>query len=356
MKPLVRQRLDPSIAARQAISRLCNDVTRPFINFGVVNTRNPTFLRVSSPWGENFKLSNGGNMPDLREFDWSGSREADEAMRQALNDDGIFVVRNVLSHDEIGKLRSIVREHLTRSGLRFNLGRTQQNVAKEVPELAFVFSHPRIVHIIKQVLGESNVVFTGLGDVHMNMLSGWHKDSGETVPGGYFTGPYMTSPDCRVYKVAVYLQDTGKRDGFTARLGSHRHTDLSTGEEINARSRVGDIVVFDVRITHTGQLPDPVEKGLKGLSRVVNKGQRDKQDASWVSRLKAGYWKVIGRRDRLSVFFIYGAPNSFTYDYVEANMRRQDRQDAGGGAASVPPELRQALESAGISVRDASSR
>lgn len=277
-------------------------------------------------------------------------------MRQALDSDGIFVVRNVLSEEEVGRLRDSVRQHLTRTGLRFNLGKTQQNVVEEVPELAFIFSHPRILQVAKQVLGESNVVFSGLGDVHMNMLSGWHKDSGETVPGGYFTGPYMTSPDCRVYKVAIYLQDTGRRDGFTLRLGSHRHADLSTGELTNARSRLGDIVFFDVRISHTGQLPDPVEQGLKGLGRVVNKGQRDRQDPSWVSRLKASYWKLIRRRDRLSVFFIYGAPNSFTYDYVEANTRRQARQGSGGGLTSLPPELTEALNREGVALCDPSMK
>ncbi|WP_179474485.1 phytanoyl-CoA dioxygenase family protein [Mycolicibacterium vinylchloridicum] len=295
-------------------------------------------------------------MAGLREFDCAEVLESAPAMRQALDEDGIFVVRNVLSAEEVGQLRGILRQHLTGSGVRLSLGRTQPNAAAKVPALSFIFAHPQIVQVITQVLGESNVVFTGHCDIHMNMLSGWHKDSGETVPGGYFTGPYMTSPDCRVYKVAIYLQDTGPRDGFTARLGSHRYTDLTTGEKLTARSHIGDIVVFDVRITHTGQLPDPVEKGLKGLSRVLNKGQRDKQDPQWVSRLKAAYWKAIGRRDRLSVFFTYGAPNSFTYDFAEANMTRQARQGADAGSTGLPPRLREALENEGVSLCDASSK
>lgn len=289
-------------------------------------------------------------MATVREFDWSQASESAPAMRQALDEDGIFVVRNVLSPEEVDRLRDTLRRHLTTNGVRLSLGKTQPNAAAKVPDLAFIFAHPRIVQVITQVLGESNVVFTGHCDIHMNMLSGWHKDSGETVPGGYFTGPYMASPDCRVYKVAIYLQNTDLRDGFTARLGSHHQPDLSIGEKVNAQSRIGDIVVFDVRITHTGQLPDTVEKGLKGLSRVINKGQRDKQDPSWITRLKARYWKAIGRRDRLSVFFTYGAPNTFTYDFANANMNRQARQGAAGGLTGLPPQLREALESEGVSL------
>lgn len=289
-------------------------------------------------------------MVNLREFDSVAVLDSAPAMRQALDEDGIFVVRDVLSPDEVAKLRDILRSHLTKRGLRHSLGKTQPNAAEEVPDLAFICAHPRILDVMTQVLGESNVAFTGHCDIHMNMLSGWHKDSGETVPGGYFTGPYMTSPECRVYKVAIYLQDTGPRDGFTARLGSHRQTDLGVGEALTARSRIGDIVVFDVRITHTGQLPDLVEKGIKGLSRVLNKGQRHKQDASWILRLKAGYWKLIGRRDRLSVFFTYGAPNTFTSDFAEANARRQARQGADVSSTGLPPSLREALESEGVSL------
>lgn len=292
-------------------------------------------------------------MVGVREFGTDEVPQGAARMRKALDDDGIFVVRNALSQNEISDLRDIVRGHLSRRGLRFSLGKTQPNAAGELPELAFIFAHPGILSVVKQVIGETDVVFTGHCDIHMNMLSGWHKDSGETVPGGYFTGPYMTAADCRVYKVAVYLQDTGRRDGFTARLGSHRHTDLSIGDKVNVQSRAGDIVVFDVRITHTGQLPDPVEKGLKGLSLALNRRERDREDPTGVSRLKAVYWKLIGRRDRLSVFFTYGAPNAFTYDFAEANMNRQTRQGATGGSGGLPPNLTAALASEGVKVFDA---
>ena len=119
------------------------------------------------------------------------------------------------------------------------------------------------------------------------------------------------------------------------------------------QSRIGDIVVFDVRITHTGQLPDPVEKGLMGLSLALNRGQRDREDPAWVSRVKALYWRLIGRRDRLSVFFTFGAANTFTHDFARANMSRQTRQGAARGSASLPPKLSDALESEGVKLSDA---
>jgi hypothetical protein len=303
------------------------------------------------------EIGSGRNLPNtigLREFDGSGSLDSADEMRQALDQDGIFVVRNALSPADVAELRSILLRNLPKGGQRFMLGRGQFNASVKVPELAFIFSHQRILKVIKQVLGEDNVVFTGHCDIHMNMLSGWHKDSGENVPGGYFSGPYMTSDDCRVYKVAVYLQDTAPGDSFTARLGSHRETDLTVGPEVDVLSRTGDIVVFDVRITHVGQLPNPIEKGLVGVSRLINRGSRERQDPAWVSRIKETYWKLTGRRDRLAVFFTYGADNTFTYDFAEANMNRQERVgSAHDSTESLPPALSAALANEGVALSPA---
>jgi hypothetical protein len=50
-----------------------------------------------------------------------------------------------------------------------------------VPDLAFIFTHPRILTVLKQMLGETNVVFTGHCDIHMNLLSGWHAKPGGVI-------------------------------------------------------------------------------------------------------------------------------------------------------------------------------
>jgi hypothetical protein len=54
------------------------------------------------------------------------------------------------------------------------LGKTQPNASVALPELASVFAHERVVTLVKTVLGDDKVVFTGHCDAHMNMLSGWH--------------------------------------------------------------------------------------------------------------------------------------------------------------------------------------
>lgn len=274
-------------------------------------------------------------------------------LRRALKDDGFAVIRGLLSVTEIAGLRAIVRDHLVRRGVRFGLGKSQPNAAIAVPQLGFVFANDNIVRLFKTILGEDQVVFTGHCDIHMNMLSGWHKDSGEAF-GGYFRGDYFAASECRVYKIAVYLQDSDVRAGLAIRPGSHRTPTLMFADEVRIATRVGDVVVFDVRASHAGQLPDPVEKGIKALNSLFTRGDRTKPDSRLAGALKALYWKLIRRRERLSVFFTFGYPNEYTFDFAFANMTRQAKQ-VGRADTKLPDELAARLLALGVTPYDVST-
>ena len=273
-----------------------------------------------------------------------------DSMRRDLQRDGAFVVRNLLDQSEIQRLRAIVKGSLTRRGKRFSLGKTQPNAAIGVPELGFVFSHPKILSIFRAIYGEENVMFTGHCDIHMNMLSGWHKDSGESM-GGYFRGNYFSSPECNVHKVAIYLQDAGAKDGLTVRLGSHSTADIKAGREAKLDTKAGDIVIFDVRLNHAGQLPDMLERILKGSNALLTGRDRHKEDFAAINLIKDLYWMLIGRRDRLSIFFTYGARNSYTYDFSYFNILRQQKQ-ANMDNTTLPPDLMDRLRSAHVTPFD----
>lgn len=280
---------------------------------------------------------------ELKTFEWTGADKIDApSMLAALETEGAFLLRNALSAEEIALAREQVRRKLVAEGRRLSLGKTQPNAAILAPEIDWVLSQPNIVNTFKAIL-DREAIFTGHCDIHMNMLSGWHKDSGEHI-GGYFKGDYFGADDCRVYKAAVYLQDAGPRDGLTVRLGSHR-SNSHEGVEVRIPSRCGDVVFFDVRLSHTGQLPDTVETGIKVFAKLFKQG--DGQDPAWVTRTKELYWKVIGRRDRLSIFFTFGAANRFTQEFAFANMLRQNNQ-SGAAVVQVPKTLSDDLRKQGV--------
>jgi hypothetical protein len=286
---------------------------------------------------------------DLPRFQWSQSLIAQpvELVRQ-VREQGCAVVSSVFSAQEIETMRSTVREHLTTSGSRFSLGKTQPNAAIVVPDLGWIFAHPRVVSLFQALIGSPSPVFTGHCDIHMNMLSGWHRDSGEAF-GSYFTGDYFSDDECRVYKMAIYLQDTEEGDSLKVVPHAHRVPQFDSSKGHPLFTSVGDVVIFDVRLPHTGQLPDMVEKGIKAINIAMKGRDRTVEDSPIATRLKQAYCRLVGREDRLSIFFTYGADNRRTEEFARANMDRQNRQ-ANVQETSLPGPLVESLISRGVKV------
>ncbi|MFT4046713.1 MAG: phytanoyl-CoA dioxygenase family protein [Solimonas sp.] len=282
---------------------------------------------------------------------WSNGAPTAKELQSHVERDGFVIVKNVFTKDEISRLRSIVYGHLNKKGARFSLGKTQPNAALAVPDLQYIFYHDRVVDLFKRLIGPNETVFTGHCDIHMNMLSGWHKDSGE-VYGGYFKGDYINADDCRVFKMAIYLQDATKHDGLTVRIGSHRKLGTTDGAPIQAKTQSGDVVLFDVRLTHTGQLPDNIEKGIKALNIALKGSDRRVEDHPLATKFKGIYWKLINRRDRLSIFFTFGKNNAYTQQFAQANMSRQNTQ-AGLKTIELPKELITAFNNYNVMVATA---
>lgn len=252
-----------------------------------------------------------------------------DKLAQEIETNGFAIAKNILSKNEILQLREIVKEHFKTKGVPCANGLTQPNAAIEVPELEWLFYHPKIIAIMRQLLGEE-IIFTSHCDVHSRTMSGWHKDDGmQVMPGGYFSQPMYENPNCRVYKVALYLQNHANNlGGLTIRKKSHKFASINDGEETYLKTKAGDIIIFDVRLTHTGQrdfVPLPQFKKVSDLlQKVIKKvGNMDRDRSNLY--LKDIYDKLSG--DRLSIFFTYGASNQHTIDFAVNNMKRQIMQN-----------------------------
>jgi hypothetical protein len=264
-----------------------------------------------------------------------GQQNDDLAHR--MSHDGYAVVRNFFDAAEIARLREIVAAHFKRRGNRHNLGQTQPNAAIEVPDLSWLYSMPKVINLFRQALATDDVVFTCHCDIHNSMLSGWHKDSGESR-GGYFHGDYFRAEDCKVYKMAVYLQDHyGTGDGLSVRAASHHDPNRTVGKEVAIDTRSGDVILFDVRLTHAGQRPSTIERALMRMNGILG-GTPDKNDVWPVYAARKLYCRLRGASDRLSIFFTFGYPNEFTEQFSRANMLRQIEQN-GGKAGVLPADL-----------------
>lgn len=252
------------------------------------------------------------------------------SLRNALDKDGYAIIRQLLTPAEVERLRSTLSNFFNESGVLYHLGKTQPNASIEVPELSWLFSHPNVVRIFKEALGDGPV-FTGHCDIHQDMFSDWHKDTGRN--DSYFTENCFVD-DCNVLKMAFYLQDHEQGDGLSVRKGSQGKRNFTEGEVEVLRTAPGDAVIFDVRLTHRGRVPDGLDKTLHLFSRAVKKGLKmlpfkslhKPGDLELAYRLRRLYSDMRGQRKRFSIFFTYGANNRFSRQFSAANMKRQLNQ------------------------------
>ena len=127
---------------------------------------------------------------------------------------------------------------------------------------ALAYNH-KVRRELRRVLG-GPFRFLGHNDIGINVSIGWHKDR--------LNGPYRQfetvdpwSKDSvgrpmSIVKALVYLQDHGNDNGALRLVpGSHRVPSLEhrADQEKILHPRAGDVILFDQRITHRGQVADP---------------------------------------------------------------------------------------------------
>ena len=261
-------------------------------------------------------------------------------MRAAIERDGYVVARSLLSLNEIKRLRETLLTHFARQWNWEGLGKHQPNASSEIPGIGWVFAQPSIVRVFRELTYSSHPVFTANCDAHMNMLSWWHKDTGERN-GGCFKGDYYAKNDLHVYRAGIYMQDHDDDQGLHVRPGSHRSRSVSEGLAETLRTRAGDVVFFDIRLSHAGQFADPIEQAL------LRAGQKLHAPAL-AYHLKEGWRRLARKQPKLSIFFTYGAPNPDTFDYCEFEMEARRRHQR-PSVLTLPPQVLASVAAQGAS-------
>jgi hypothetical protein len=148
-------------------------------------------------------------------------------------------------------------------------------------------------------------------------------------------------------KVALYLQDHLDGSGLTVRVSSHRTPALDHGAALSLPLHAGDVVLFDVRLTHRGVPGAPLDYVIAGAARALpatRRGATVDGVRRWVMRRRGG-------RDRVAVYFAYGVPGTMTASFAARNMARQ-RGQIGRSAPLLAQTLADALTGAGVSIAD----
>jgi hypothetical protein len=126
------------------------------------------------------------------------------------------------------------------------------------PRLRSVITDGRMVAVARKLLGTSNLFYGGDSSFTINgTQKGFHKDNADRVD------PKAPDWESRYTQLrfGIYCQDHSEHTGgLNLRIGSHDLPNTTAGENLYVKTIPGDLAVWSMRITHSGNgmlLKDP---------------------------------------------------------------------------------------------------
>jgi hypothetical protein len=267
---------------------------------------------------------------------------------------GYSILKGVLTRAEVRRLTEQVDGYFRRNRIDSRLGVAKANAVAEAPELVWIFTHPGILEAVRASLESESLVLVDNG-FSKNIINGWHKDVGFGwfEDGGYFGCDPFGRDDCRVHKIAIYLEDhRTDGSGLTVRVGSHRTAALNQGDVERIHTDAGDVVIFDARLTHRGQDHHRLRRYMHDLrSRAPKLLGRSIPPDLLLRELEciAETYFYMRPKVRRGVFFAYGAASERTSLYARRCLLREQRNDPDFRPA-VPRGVLEELRSNNITI------
>jgi len=114
------------------------------------------------------------------------------------------------------------------------------------------------IHAVLKDIFNGNYRFCSHNDIGINRLVGWHKDKLNCEVSKYETHDIwkeFNGVKHEIVKVLIYLEDhSNDNDGLKLVPKSHVIKQIKTENHIQLKPSIGDIIIFDQRITHRGMV------------------------------------------------------------------------------------------------------
>jgi hypothetical protein len=241
--------------------------------------------------------------------------------RDVFNRWGIVILKGYLPPDTQEAIRAILERKLEMSG---NEGKVLR--VKEYPQAQFllgdvlavreldpyqsIFFAPECIRMVKSLLATEELLYWGDSSIQFGEAArGFHKDNVDRLD--------HTQDDwSRNYELArcgFYLQDhTRHSGGLKVRLGSHGFPSHLRGKMADVSTRYGDMVIWNMRLTHSGN-----NKKLRFL-RLLSLHPR-------LEDMLPSFFAAPEQTRRIAAFCSFGKPGSHVDRYIERmNSREKD--------------------------------
>jgi len=185
---------------------------------------------------------------------------------------GFEVVKNFLNKTEVDLFRDVLDKFLqNEKSFKTNGARIVPGFAGRTPllgQLNTLHTTERMKKTIANFFGEEEeFIFLDHSDLHQNQMTDWHRDTGDYQKGGGDLNE-IWNPQCKILKACILLQDHIDNDkGLWFQPGTHTSNRQSTA--IHAPTESTDLIVFDQRIAHRGQVGLPRYHEIYGKNRYL---------------------------------------------------------------------------------------
>lgn len=255
---------------------------------------------------------------------------------------GYILLRKVFTIQEIEKLRSACELH-------------KKGEVLSRKEFEHILLDDRIVNPLKQLLG-GDLVYFGESNISMVKRSR-HMHNDSKNDDFDFSKPYP------VVRVGLYLQDHETySDGLKLRPGSHKKycvdkygvkrafnflkrtrnlSALYTGRSINVPSRPGDLLIWNMRIHHSGHA-------------VRVKGLKNHSFHPWIEERIPAFFHHSNHKKRYVIFASYGAPSKQLENYIKNRVQRSNKQAYWIECSKCRfdrPDIRELAKAKGVTLR-----
>lgn len=213
-----------------------------------------------------------------------------------LQENGYIILKNVFTEQEIESFKNEVNLYLKNPNKKiFNESSKSFSIIdfierEEFKTIANIIKNKAINDCLEEIFNGTNYRFCSHNDIGINRTVGWHKDKLNDEYDKFETVDIWSEEQGEkheIVKVLIYLQEN---DGLKVVPKSHTDRNIDTNNSIELEHKIGDVIIFDQRITH------------RGCDKLTNK-------------------------QRILISFGFGKNNIFTDNFEEGTIERQNNKN-----------------------------
>ena len=257
---------------------------------------------------------------------------------------GLVVLKQYLPEDSRATLRALLERRLERARCEsavatlaeypdadFLLGDVL--AIRELESFDYIFLRSELLDAARAILNTRELVYWGDSSVQFGEGGrGFHKDNVERHDASHddWQGDYG------LIRCGFYCQDHASHSGgLKIRLGSHNIANHLDGRMLDVPSSYGDLVVWNMRLTHSGN-----NRKLRGLPALTLHPRFEAIAPPWLT--------IPEEMRRISAFCSLARPGLQTERYVEKMNAREADYGAYFRRARRPTEASELLKARGV--------